>query len=340
MPSIQDEFAMLLDKIDPDKDLKGFAFKPYFLHFLTHRQYYLEIFSTLLDEIVTKTKMNNTDISLVDFGAGCGFLGFFAKYSGFGRVTMVDMNPNLTAIQRIISRKLNLPVDAMITGDSNVLESIQSSKPNMVIAATDVIEHIYDLHKFFKDVCSLPHRPTLFFTTSANNSNYIKRKEIIRLQVNDEWKGWVESELPGLGTREKSFREIRGAMIQHELQNLGREDLDKLIRTTRGMNQQDIIKACENFRLKNIFPIEISHPTNTCDPDSGSWTERLLSFDEYRKIFEENKYELEIKNGFYNEFGGGIKSAAARFLNKFIKVIGSNGRRISPFVILTGIPST
>ena len=82
----------------------------------------------------------------------------------------------------------------------------------------------------------------------------------------------------------------------------------------------------------------ISHPTNTCDPITGSWTERLLSFEEYKELYNINGFDIEIKPGLYNNHQKIIKSFLISIINFSIRTLPLWGFYISPLIILTGTP--
>ena len=66
-----------------------------------------------------------------------------------------------------------------------------------------------------------------------------------------------------------------------------------LAKTTRGLKQEDIIKAIEEFRRSAALP-NPAQGTNTCNPLNGSWTERIGSLDEYRALLQTIRFTCDF----------------------------------------------
>ncbi|MEP6627442.1 MAG: methyltransferase domain-containing protein [Ginsengibacter sp.] len=304
----------------------------YLKHLFFHKNYYLRIYVQVLNEVLSKSDKAKKDIFLIDYGAGNGLLGLFAKYCGFGNVVQVDTSEGFHASQKILSEKLNIQITAHLMGDFETLKKYTQEAPDALVG-TDVIEHVYDLDAFFSTLHELNPNMTIVFTTASNDRNPWKKKRLMRVQRKDELEGYDaengnESLLP--------FRQVRENIIKNKLPQLHQKDLDSLVTNSRGMRQDDIIKACERYSTTKIIPPLPAHPTNTCDPLSGSWTERFLSFEEYKNIFNRHGYTLSIKNGFYNQYQGGVKGTILFFLNILGKIPGRAGNMISPYIMLTG----
>ena len=78
---------------------------------------------------------------------------------------------------------------------------------------------------------------------------------------------------------------------------------------------------------------------NTCDPATGSWTERLLPLSEYRRLLHPFGARLTVANGRYNTRRYGFKAVAARLANGLLRCNAM--RCMAPFIILNvNIPHT
>jgi hypothetical protein len=329
------EFSKILSKANIAEAGLGDYQLTYLKHLFFHKNYYLRIYVQVLNEVLSKSDKAKKDIFLVDYGAGNGLLGLFAKYCGFGKVVQVDTSIGFHESQKILSEKLNIQIAAHLLGDFEALKNYTQEAPDALIG-TDVIEHVYDLDPFFSTLHELNANMTIIFTTASNDRNPWKKKRLMRVQRKDELEGYDaengnESLLP--------FRQVRENIIKNKLPQLQQKDLDSLVTNTRGMRQDDIIKACEHYNTTKIIPPLPAHPTNTCDPLSGSWTERFLSFDEYKNIFNSYGYALSIRNGFYNQYQGGLKGTILFFLNRLVKIPGRVSNMISPYIMLIGTGS-
>ena len=115
--------------------------------------------------------------------------------------------------------------------------------------------------------------------------------------------------------------------------------MNKLAKATRGLIKVDIEKAVEDYIKTKNLPTPPHHPKNTCDPITGSWTERLLTEKEYESIYNQAGFELKTYNGFYNQWQPGAKGFALKLANKTIALLGKQGNIITPFITLVGYPT-
>lgn len=304
----------------------------YLQHLLTHKEYFVEIYTQVLNEAIANTNKTWDDSFLIDYGAGNGLLGLFAKFCGFRKVVLLDISEEFLHSTSVLSEKLNIKPDGIICGELKTLKIEDTDIPDIVVG-TDVIEHIYDLNSFFSTLHKMNSNLVTVFTTASNDKNWLKKRKLMRIQKIDEWRGWKETEQnPGY----PSFREIRHKIISETLPSLEARDLEEMITNTRGLNKPDIILACERFTREGVKPVLIKHPTNTCDPMTGSWTERLLTDKEYKLLYKTHGFDLRIKNGYYNQCQSFPKSWPAVILNCFIKTVPVLGKQISPLLLLIG----
>ena len=96
---------------------------------------------------------------------------------------------------------------------------------------------------------------------------------------------------------------------------------------TRGYTYADIDSAL----LSPLDDIQPPYPyPNTCDPATGSWTERILTLEKYQEIATPR--HVTLLNGFYNCHKKGLKGLAARLLNRLLRL--PKTRWLAPFIIL------
>lgn len=302
----------------------------YLANLLIHKKYFTSIYAGVLNELLMHSSKEKEHIFLIDYGAGNGLLGLFAKHCGFGKIIQVDTSSACCFSQQALSEKLDLPIDENINGDYESLEKFAANPPDALIA-TDVIEHIYDLDKFFASLQKLNKQLVTVFTTASNDRNWWKKKKLMKIQKKDEWEGDQSSD-----NFCEPFRMIRSYIIKKEIPGITDSALGRLVTHTRGLRKDDIEWACSLYKEKGAMPPLLLHPTNTCDPISGSWTERFLSFKEYDELFNRHGFSLIIKNGFYNSSQEGIKGKTLSLLNFLIRKMGKKGSALSPYIILIG----
>ena len=279
-------------------------------------RYYARIYAVCLKVI---PEISNT--VLVDYGGGCAFLSQFAKRLGVAKVIYVDINPESVQTAEELKRVLGIGPDVLVNGDSRDLKA-WCAENNVVpdcLVSVDVIEHIYDLDAFFADLLAVNPSMKMVFTTASNPCNRLKVRELRKVMLADE---------QGRG-EEKGFYAQRLDFIRQQFSQLAENELEYWARNTRGLVFDDIAKAVAEKR-----PNTAIDRYNTCDPATGSWTERVLSLSEYNRLFSKYKRILCVKNGFYDTNRTQPQKAFRSLLNGIIRLFPHLGRCIAPFIIL------
>jgi hypothetical protein len=172
------------------------------------------------------------------------------------------------------------------------------------------------------------------FTTGSNPENYFKARQLMKLQLRDELIGGNTDDALLFGHEaHESYLKIRENIIRNIAPELEENTILTLAKLTRGNNRNDIIIAVKNYQSNHELPQLIDHPTNTCHPETGSWTERLMPISTYKSIFQQHRFSLHISAGFYNQYQSGIKGICLQVLNKILWIFGL---RLAPFIFLTG----
>ncbi len=330
-------FENLLSSVNIEQlDISPYA-KRYGQHILSHKKYYCRIYAHLLNLALKNSGKNKRDICLVDYGAGNGLMGLLAKYCGVGKVFINDMNAGFLDAAKKLSQAIEIFPAGFIEGDIEEVKNIFENSSPDIIVGTDVIEHIYSLEDFFKTVKEINPLTVTVMSTACNPANYFKIKEIKKLQIKDELYGGTPGDHALFGeTAIEPFIEIRRKVISTSAgDKLASEEINKLAILTRGLRKDDIEKAVEKYVFEKIWPVLLSHPTNTCDPVTGSWSERLLSFDEYKTIYAAAGFAVGFYNGFYNEYEATVKSKILSIVNNLIPL---TGHKLSPFITLVSKP--
>ncbi len=283
------------------------------------------IFRIYTDSILILLKKEKVQPWFVDFGGENGFLTLLLKTLGF---KVIYCDNNHLSIQTITKLKSALEIgpDHIVEGSSGELLAYCTSnkiRPNYLIA-TDLIEHVYDLNIFFADLYQINPGFKMIFTTCANPSNPHKVKNLRKLMVD------VEKNI---------FAPMREGFIQKNYPDLPDSEISFLTKSTRGLTYKEISENIDIYLETKQLPTVQIDKYNTCDPQSGSWVERILPLKEYRKILWENGFKSEFKKGFYNKYHKKPnKTVIIRGINRAIKITGFAGRVIAPFLIIKVIP--
>jgi DNA phosphorothioation-dependent restriction protein DptG len=100
------------------------------------------------------------------------------------------------------------------------------------------------------------------------------------------------------------------------------------------VNEGDVSSNEQYLLTGRDFIVDIDQ-YNTCDPNTGNWTERILPLKKYQEILNRQKYQVRIKNGFYNSDRKNIfLSLIAKGINFFVRNSGRIGRVLAPYIIL------
>ena len=237
---------------------------------------YLQAYAYIIANAIPESRPDFANVRLLDFGGGSGLMSMLAKEAGIGYVTYLDINPGPAAVCEVVSEAVGLPLDEYICGSESPLYRNADSFDSVV--TSDVLEHIYDLQSVFK---ALGHACApgafVFHQTGANPRNPWVKFTLSRLQRRHESDSPnVLDQLHADGVR--AFWEIRKGSIKSQAPDIDEPDLDRLAKDTRGLNRSDLDRAIVAYRRSGSFPVPL-HPTNTCDPITGQWLERMMDPD-------------------------------------------------------------
>ena len=192
------------------------------------------------------------------------------------------------------------------------------------------MEHIYNLDKWFKSLTYLKNEFSLLFTTNANSYNPIISHRLKKLQRKAEYRGLEKTQ----GWKEIdsriSFLESREMMIRNKYPSLSDNEIELLSTKTRGLRKDDIENAVEDYIITGKIIYQINHPTNTCDPYTGNWTENLIDLEQLKKIVIKNNLKFNISNSFYSYSNNKILNIPKFLLNQIIRILGSTHLFFSP----------
>ncbi len=265
-------------------------------------EFYMDIYRSALEKCVAAVALPPSEITLVDYGGGHGLLSILAKQMDFGRVIYIDMRAeSLQTVQTLGERLGTLP-DVMLQGDADMLQDWceRNQERPTALLAMDVIEHVYILDEFFATLHRINPAMWMLFTTASTPYNKRVVKRLHKAMILDE-----------LGNdQKKGFRTLRREYIQQLHPDMPERMLDLWAEQTRGLIYYDVKRAVESQS-----PNLLRDPYNTCDPESGSWTERILPIEEYRQLLAPYHYRLTVLPGFYNEHRRGPKEWMSHHYN-------------------------
>ena len=280
--------------------------------------------------------MEMREVVLVDYGGGVGDLSLLAREAGVGTVVYTDIYDLMCRDARRIARSLGLEADHYVAGDINVLLSFVQEKECSchAMVSYDVLEHMYDVEEFLLKIPGLSSgHLVLAMASGANPKNPLIARRLKRLQHKMEFIGTARKEGEDPRDTPLAYRPLRRALIAERAGGLRPEEIDLLASRTRGMRISDIEKALEAYKASRTLPPVPEHPTNTCDPFTGNWCERLLDPRAVAGKLRERGFSARVLPGYYGSHGGGSrgKRVARLGANVAIRALGVQGLAVAPF---------
>ena len=281
--------------------------------------YYLDIYHRSLRQMIRTLDKAPADITMVDYGGGHGLLSLTAKDMGIGRVIYIDFNPQAVETVQALSKELGNGPDEVLLGDAGALRQWCADKgvtPDTLLGM-DVIEHIYRLEDFFADIYAMnPHIFMLFTTGSTPYNPWVVRR-LHRIMQADEL---GHNEQPG-------FFQLRKEHILRHYPEMKDLEADIWATDTRGLTYSDTLTAVDTHT-----PYKDIDAYNTCDPTTGSWTERILPIAAYQALVRPYHATVSVGLGYYNIHRKGLKGIVSRPVNLLLHI--PIARPLAPVITL------
>jgi 2-polyprenyl-3-methyl-5-hydroxy-6-metoxy-1,4-benzoquinol methylase len=311
--------------------------KSYYRFDLSKIRYVSECNAFILFHILNGLQSNSVIPLIIDHGAGLGFFSFLIKRLGLQCICH-DISKEYIDGIKIIGKELYAEPDHFVTGDTDALiEYCQTYKlkPDG-LGSRNVIEHIPDYRQFFKDLRELSQPGFIaVITTSANMHNPLVKKLHENIHKQYEYEGSsTDMDNPTLNSSNSGIK-IRSEIIRSYFSGLDEKTVYMLAELNRGFTKVEIIQRTEEFLRTNMLPTLHHEPTNTRDPYSGAWVERLVSYNDYKKSAESNSFSFTLLPGFYNtHYSSGLKNIFSSILNLSLKIKNPWSVNLSPFLAM------
>ncbi len=299
----------------------------------------LQKYSYILALSLSTSNLSLNKLTFIDYGGGTGILSLLAKECDIGTVIYNDIYDVSCKDAKTIAQIIGNEIDYYIQGEIDDLIKFLRKKSMScnAIASSDVIEHIYDITKFFQKMKFLPGKSiTVVMSSGANMLNPIINRSIMKQQREIEYTDRVK--IKGHKKRDclKAYSKVRREIISN-FEGLTNEEIARLTKATRGMIKEDIEKTISVYLKTSRLPKEPIHPTNTCDPYTGNWAEHLMDPFKLKEILAEEGFKVEVLNGYYTESKDIIRRIIYSLLNLSITKLKKQGIRLSPFYTIYGV---
>jgi 2-polyprenyl-3-methyl-5-hydroxy-6-metoxy-1,4-benzoquinol methylase len=313
--------------------------KRYLNNYLRNIYSILQRYSYILAWSVAYSNIPLNEFVFLDYGGGSGILSLLAKELNLGTVIYNDIYDVSCKDVKIICDSIGNQIDYYILGDiDDVISFLRKNSISCnAIASNDVIEHIYDIEGFLKKLHVLSDESlNVVMTSGANIFNSMTRKskmaKHIEIEYKDREKKWGHKERDCLS----AYFKVRKEIIRKYNRDLSDKEVVRLAMATRGKVEADIKKSIDDYLELGHFPEELNHPTNTCDPYTGNWAEKLMDPYSLKEILSNAGFNVKVLSGYYGHHKNIIKRFLSVFLNLAIYIFKKQGIRIASFFTIYG----
>jgi len=306
--------------------------KSYIQKYFKSYSYYMSLYSQLFLKTFKKLTKPVSECTFVDYGGGCGMLSYLAKEIGFKTVVYNDINRVSVHDTQIISGSLHIPIDYYISGDAEEFIykiKLLDIKPDL-ICSFDVLEHIYNIESCITTLSKINSDFTLLFMTSANPENPFIACRLKKLHIRSEYKEVVNNIRKGDIYINTSFLQERREIIGNKFPELDVREINFLASKSRGLRKDDIEKMVSDYIETGEIVYKINHPTNTCDPYTGSWTEKLIDIKQLKYFIKKINLNVELSNSLYGYSTNKLLNIIKFIVNQLIKLSGPKCLFFSP----------
>lgn len=311
--------------------------RSYFNFDLKKLSYVSECNAFMVYHLLKDHSLEDKNILIIDHGAGIGLFTLLIKKLGFSCICH-DLSQEYLDGIRIIGQIIGLYPDHYIKGDTDALVEYcltNNLKPTG-LASRNVIEHIYDYKDFFQQIKSLSHPDfIMMICTSANPHNPLVKK--IHVDIHSKYENLgsnMDMDNPNLNASNCGMT-IRKDLIKRHYPHIDSMTLEKLARLNRGYLEKDILKRTQDYLDTGNLPQTFDHPTNTCDPYTGAWVERLVPVKDFESAAASNGFQMHVLNGFYNtHYSKSVLNLITHLLNRILRILPDGFNFLSPFLAM------
>jgi hypothetical protein len=291
----------------------------YISRYQKESRFFIGAYSQLLETVLQSAPKSKEETVFADYGGGCGILSFIAIEAGFGKVICIDNFETVLNDARKLGQLLGYRIDRYVNGEE---KELVSTLPEMlaqtsVICSFDVIEHIYNHEEWIRTVMRDAERVVIFHT-SANPYNPFIVRRLKKIHFTAEYIGCADNIRIGNSFSNESFLSERARIIQRNFPQLSGENIMELAECTRGLKEDKILEATAQHINNETISYKPDHETNTCDPYTGNWAERLIDPIRLKAFCEKNNLGINIKGSFYSYSSRPVLNIIKYLLNLII----------------------
>jgi len=297
----------------------------------------LQRFSYLLFLALKEWRKALGDLVLVDYGGGCGMLSFLAAEAGVGRVIYNDIYDVSCREAARLSGALGVGVKEYVCGEIDTLIAYLNEHSLSVDAfvSNDVIEHVYDIRGYLGKMAVLSNRAIrVVHASGANGRNPLIAWRFRKRHLSYEYKdrsltrGWKQMDTL------RGYLHARKEIIAEYRPSLAPEEVEGLARITRGLRRDDIERSVDEYLQNGTITYRPDHPTNTCDPYTGSWAEHLMDTAFLENTLRDEGFSVATLSGYWHHMKPFHIRAIGKVMNFLIRILRKRALCVSPYYVI------
>jgi SAM-dependent methyltransferase len=316
--------------------------KNYLSQLLSNLKGTIQKYSFLMSLCLAKNRKTLDEFVFVDYGGGSGMFSLLAKELGIKTVIYCDIFDTSCRDAEVIAKAIGNKADEYICGE--IRDVVDYFKQNSIqcdaLGSYNVIEHIYDIDDFLNQLGFLSeHNYTVVLGTGANPYNPVLKRIITRHHHKREYTKRNKEYGHKEGDALDAYVNIRKRMIENYVNDgLNSEEVDLFVALTKGLNEYDIQRCVKNYLDNKIIPDtpDPKFPSNTCDPYTGNWAERLMNPYGLIEILNTNGFKTKVIAGVHGSHYRLIIKIVGLIANKIMNLFPRQALYLAPHYILYG----
>jgi hypothetical protein len=319
------QFKHLIQSVNPGNLAVSAYYKSYFKKQLAQPDYQLYVLNEILETAASQLNKPIEGATLVDFGGGTGLMSQLAKFKGWAKVVYLDIYDVATKDAQSLAQATGFEADEYLTGGLADLHSVPDALVSM-----DVIEHIFDLKQFFDTAFGLNPNLIQVHVTGANTYNPLVRRKLMKMQYQNEFEDRPFGEDSKLRDEHRAFFHVRKEWVVKHYGNVYTEkEITEIATNSRGLTFDKLRDLLNNAQIPN----PPKHPSNTCDPHTGNWSERLLTQKDLNNFLSDTNWKTRYKTLKYNTYNkSGIKHWIVKITNFLLTLSGHKLKQMAGLI--------
>jgi SAM-dependent methyltransferase len=298
-------------------------YKWYFKKCHTERPFFsLKTSAKLLYDAINASGKPYHEVSIMDYGAGVGSLYILAKMIGCKHVFYNDYDTTFAKMAKEIDGIFGIKMDDYIVGDSDItFKQMREKGYDLdIVVSRNVIEHIYDLKKYYQDIYSNYSKAIIVSSTTANWNNPFAHLQHVYIHLKNR----------------KAIMKAKVDYIKDVYKIEDQHFLDYIFKKWHTAGGQEMDLALKEFQNNGTIKTFAPNYTNVCN-QFGVWCENLLTYKKHIQLA--SGYKVEIKPGIWDEDKKNeLCNIFFKVINRIIKYFSFLGVYLTNYILIINKP--